>query len=578
MGFAYAMTGSQVRGGDYIGVFTIRRGDWIDRKFKSISQGPGDDHRELDWPYPEMSGSTISMITACTSADGDAFFKFGFFDGERHWGILVSTLDRNDGRWKELSCVQHKNSSPRLDDFKEWQLDEADRIARPFVMTRRDELRNLRKKKESPTFAPIWEKIRGSDVAGATAGLRFAIDGDPAVAWRKKLEFVYVAQIYPRMILLGREFCDFYSPVGARCITPWVEEYDLIAASGVFTPEEERIVRRFFMLMGHMYMEPDFMNWKFNSRNANFEADRVDVVGALGLAFRGNPDADACIAHAAGLMERSINVYCTPGSGKWYENPSCYYLHAMKCRMNLAFHLATHGVLDSTKIPRLKDFLRWGVLLLTPRCPHKYELMRDGTNGAAGYEAAEKVRRIAPIGDHGHIGPWVPDHYALMAKLYRKADPDFADLLLWAWYEGGADGAYHGNLPLVFTGLSEQDLKPPMSPAPVLESRRLEGFGAVIRGNFGMRDESYLLLKQGPGGYRYHRTEGSIILFAYGKPLIYDGGEAGDTWRHSTLSFHDVHMPLAAGHVERFHALPANWFCTGRSSQGTGSRRAGVPE
>jgi len=41
--------------------------------------------------------------------------------------------------------------------------------------------------------------------------------------------------------------------------------------------------------MGHLYMEPDFMNWKFNSRNANFEADRVDVVGAIGLAFQGTP-------------------------------------------------------------------------------------------------------------------------------------------------------------------------------------------------------------------------------------------------------------------------------------------------
>jgi len=111
-------------------------------------------------------------------------------------------------------------------------------------------------------------------------------------------------------------------------------------------------------------------------------------------------------------------------------------------------------------------------------------------------------------------------------KLYRASDPAFADLLLWAWQAGGADGSYYGNLPLIFASLSEDDLKP--ADPPVLASRRLEGFGGVLRGNFGRDDEFYLLLKQGPGGYRYHRSEGSIILFADGKPLIYDGGEAGE--------------------------------------------------
>jgi hypothetical protein len=284
------------------------------------------------------------------------------------------------------------------------------------------------------------------------------------------------------MTLLGREYGDMFSPVGARPITPAAEDYDLIAASGVFTPEEERLVRQFLMLMGHMYMEPDLMNWKFNSRNANFEADRVDVVGAIGLAFHGSHDSKKFIDHSVELMQRSIEVYCTPGSGKWYENPACYYLHAAKCRLNLAFHLATHGIFDVTNIARLKDFLRWGILLLTPATPPSYDDLRLGISDEQ-YRARASMRRVAPVGDHAHIGPKVPDHY--------------------------------------------------------------------------------LLIKQGPGGYRYHRTEGSIILFADGKPLIYDGGEAGETWRHSTLSFHAEHMPLAAGHVERFWSLPAVDFCQG---------------
>ncbi len=560
-GFGYAMTADGLEAQDYIGVFTIRRGEWIDREFERIAQGPGDDppeRRELDWPFPEMVGSTLSMITARTDAAGDAFFRFGCFDGERQWGILVSTLARNDGPFKEIWEAQHKNSSPRLQEFKDWRLDEPDHVERPFVVARRAELCALRAKAQRPAFAGIWARITAGKGSGAGAGLRFAVEADPAVAWRKKRELVGVAHIRIRMTLLGREFADMYSPVGARAITPWAEEYDLIAASGVFTPDEERLVRQFLMLMGHMYMHPDFMNWHFNSRNANFEADRVDVVGAIGLVFHGNPDAARFVEHAAALMETALRVYCTPGSGKWYENPACYYLQASKCRMNLAFHLAAHGICDPTAIPRLQDFLRWGILLLTPPCPDAEAVMRDGTPD---YAAARKVRRLPPIGDHANLGPWVPDHYALMSKLYRPRDPAFADLLLWAFQVGGSDGGYFGNLPLLFVALDEADLQP--APAQTLASRRLEGFGAVFRGNFSRADEFYLLLKQGPGGYRYHRTEGSIVLFAAGRPLIYDGGEADEAWRHSTLSFHDTHMPLAPGHVERFHSFPALDFSQG---------------
>jgi hypothetical protein len=92
----------------------------------------------------------------------------------------------------------------------------------------------------------------------------------------------------------------------------------LIAPTGVFCPDEERELRAMLLLIGHLFMEEDFMNWRFN--------------------------------------------------GKWYENPACYYIHAAGCRLNLAFHLWKHGILDVTAIPRPKDFLTWGPLLLTARC------------------------------------------------------------------------------------------------------------------------------------------------------------------------------------------------------------------
>ncbi|MEI8312304.1 MAG: hypothetical protein WCH98_16245, partial [Verrucomicrobiota bacterium] len=561
-GFGYAMTPDGLREKDYIAVFTIRRGEWIDRKFERIAQGPidrdGSKNYELDWPFPEMVGSSISMITAHTTAEGDAYFRFGMFDGERQWGLLASSLDQNDGLTKELGTIQHANSSPRLQDFKDWHLDEPDRVARPHVLLRRDKLPALRKKARNPRFSRIWEKILSGKVPGPSQGLVFALEGDPEIAWRKRVDLLAMAEIRAKMTLLGRDWSDIYSPVGGRPITAWAEEYDLIAASGVFSPDEERQLRAFFILMGHMFMEPDFMNWKFNARNANFEADRADIVAAVGLVFDGHPDAKIFLDHVVERTHRSLGVYCTPGSGKWYENPACYYLHASKCRMNLVYHLATHGHLNVAEIPLLKEFLRWGLLLLTPPQPVSYAVLRDG--GEEAFQNTEKIRKIPPIGDHASVGRWLPEHYFFIGKLFLASDPEFAKELMNSYFLSNGDGTrllvnhcgkieqegeqlFHdvaagssfGNLPLLFTTIEECDI--PTDPLIVPESRRLEGFGAVLRNRVNTESEDYLLLKQGPGGYRYHRTEGSFLLFAEGRPLVYDGGEAGETWRHSTLSF-----------------------------------------
>lgn len=565
-GFGYAMTADGLEQKDYIGVVTLRRGEWVDRLFERISRGPGNENRELDWPFPEMVGSTVSMITAHTDDKKDAFFRFKCFDGERRWGLLVSTFDRNDGQWKEISSVQHKNSSPRLQEFKDWHLDEPDHIERPFVITRRERLIDLRKKGKNPAFALLrerlanWQAIATDYDRLGCRGLDAMLDADPLKLWSLKKEISAVANIRSRMTLLGRDYSDMYSPVGGRPITPWAEAYDLIAGTGVFSPEEERQTRAFLMLMGHMYMQTDLMNWRFNSRNANFEADRVDIVGAVGLAFFGNPDAKIFIDHAVSLMQRSLEVYCTPGSGKWYENPACYYLHASNCRLNLAFHLWEHDIFDSTEIPRLKDFLSWGINLNTPPYPIEYELMRDGCDSES-YSKAKKVRRVPPIGDHAHIGPWFSEYFALMGKVYRQRDPEFAETLFWLHQAGGNNGGFSSRHALFFAVMEEADLRP--AQAPEMSSRRLEGFGSVCRGNVGQEDEFYLLFKLGPGGYRYHRTEGSILLISEGKPLIFDGGEAGETWRHTTLSFGETHMPLAAGHIERFHSFDKMDFSQG---------------
>ncbi|HAI14723.1 MAG TPA: hypothetical protein DCM28_23660 [Phycisphaerales bacterium] len=564
-GFAYAMTPAQLKDDDYISVFTIRRGEWKDEDFDVISHGPIDGNRELDWPYPEMVGSTISMITAnyvakTDNRDAKVCFRFPMFKGERYWGIAVSERDLNDGVHKHLSELQHKNSSPRLDDFIRWELDRQDTCERPVVWGPSSRIMQMRKTRDKNAFKSAWQKVTQNPNKPGYGGLAFLLEADPLIAWRTKLQLVAQAPIRSRMILLGREYSDMYSPVGARNLTPWCEEYDALAASGVFTEDEERLIRQSFILIGHLHRTRDFMNWNYGSRNANFEADRVDVVGTVGLVFPGNPDAKGFIQHALEMTEQGMKAYCTPASGRWYENPACYYLHAMKCRLHLLIRLAQVGLLDPAQVELLKELLGWGILLLTPGIPTTIPQMALPCDDAT-YHELDKIRRVAPIGDHASLGSEIPEHWAILADYFDKSDSDFSNLLRWAFVSCNVSGGHFGDIPLYLSNPHVADTA--INKQPVLTSRRLEGFGSIFRDHFNETDEFYLLFKLGPGGYRYHRTEGSIILFVDGKPLIYDGGEDGETWRHSTLSFYDTHMPLAPGHLQRFAALPNLQFSQG---------------
>lgn len=561
-GFAWAASFDGLERRDQIGVYTRRRGDWVDHAFAAIATGPPAGGHELDWPYPEMVGSTISMITVASTAAGGLGILFPRFAGERHWGLLASDIGRGDGPLKELQQVRHKTSFPRLDELRRWHLDRADDSARPCFVTTPGSLPAIRGRLGEPGMAGLWQRLQQDSRYGEAEALRFALTGEVATGWRLARRLAAQVPAQSRCLLLSRENGDVWSPVGGRVWAPQALAFDAVVSSGAFSETEERDVRAGILLAGHMFHSPDLMNWRYGGRNANFESDRVEVVGSVGLCFPGNPDATMMLAHAVERMGAALASYSTPGSGKWYENPACYYLHAMKCRMAIASRLAERGLLDLAAVPRLGEHMGWLLLMLTPPLPVSYDVMRDGCSHAD-YAALPRVRRVAPVGDHAHLGPWVPDMAPVVAKWLERGDPALAGALRWAWHEGGRDGGYHGGAAQLLAQSEPAELSPAAARDPGLASRRLEGFGAVFRGQVGRPDEFMLLAKLGPGGYRYHRSEGSFILVADGRPLVYDGGEAGETWRHSAISFHEVRMPPAPGRIERFAGLPAADYTQG---------------
>ena len=560
VGFAWAVTCDGLDGRDMIAVYSRRRGDWRDDAFAAVTRGPGED-RELDWPYPEMVGSTVSEILGGTDARGVPAWTFPRFAGVRHWGLLAGDFAAGDGPRKELWEVRHKTSFPRLQDLHTWDLRSPDRLPRPAAVVRRDELPALRRRLADPTFAPLWARVRESGTSGRSyqrgvhACLVALLEGGAALAWRRARRLADQWPRWVRQLWCSRENNDTWSPVGSRTFTPAALEFDLLAGTGAFTADEERELRACMVTTGHFQLSGDFMNWRYGARNANFEADRVDAIGTIGMVLGRHRDGEAFIAHAVERTGTALEAYTVPGSGKWYENPACYYLVSLRCRVGLLTHLAHAGAADPDAIPRLDDFLRWITLVCTPPVPQAAEAWRAGCRHEA-YATLVRGRLVAPVGDNGGLGPDIPEAALIGAELVERRDPVLAADLRSLWAEAGRGGGYHGDPSLMFLHARRDDL----TAAPLrLPSRRLEGYGAVFRGGMGTAQEFCLLAKCGPGGYRYHRSEGSFILVADGRPLVWDGSNGSssqETWRHATIGFHEVQLPPAPGRIERFVSTP----------------------
>ena len=565
VGFGYGMCDADLDAADYVGVFTCRRGEWDDQDFSLIAKGPGAGRYEWDWPFPEMVGSTISMITASTSENGRCGYDFNWFNGTRHWGLMIGDFADNDGPDRQLWQVQQQCSSARLQDLITWELGRDVRNEHPRLLCQRADLPALRRKSSDAAYAEQWQGLcnEAKHKKRSSAELRAVLERDAYLIWQRKIQLERHLPIRVHMSLLGRQWGDMYSPVGGRDITDHAEHFDLVAACCAFAPEQEREARRNLLIIGQRFMDPDFMNWQYGGRNANFEADRVDIVGSIGLCLRGHPLADAMIEHVIERMDSALDAYCTPGSGKWYENPACYYVHAMTCRLHIATLLQRHDLWRVEQTPLLNDLLRWAAVLATPAYPQDHDFMRDGCS-LDEFRQQPKGRWIPPIGDHAGIGREIPECHVAMAPAFDHSDPELAATLRWLYQAGSkSNGGGHSQYHLLFTG-DDPELLIPQDQA-ALTSRRLEGFGAVMRHRFeeDADEEGYVLFKQGPGGYRYHRSEGSLIYFEHGVPILFDGGEAGETWRHTTLSRGETHMPLAAGHIERWHSAPSMDFAQG---------------
>ena len=159
----------------------------------------------------------------------------------------------------------------------------------------------------------------------------------------------------------------------------------------------------------------------------------------------------------------------------------------------------------------------------------------------------------------------IPDGIGLSGILAARAGHrQLAAELLGAWKAGGYER--DGKAGLDLKGLLAANLDPTAAEQAALTpqaSENLPEYGFCFRDGWGTPQETYLLWKCGKGGYRYHNSESSFVLYAHNRPLSLDGDENFVPARHAAISVGPEFGYVGRGVVERHFVSQAADYCRG---------------
>ncbi|MGD0094743.1 MAG: hypothetical protein ABSE73_32940, partial [Planctomycetota bacterium] len=562
---------------DLITCFTVHPGDWIvQSQERWRATVLGDKSR---WNGDPNAGGRDS-IDAFEDKD-DAYFSYPFFAGERCWGLAVTSKEKAAEKAADLRVSVGETT---LDWYKDLVLDwdEEPLESHPRLAVARDRLvRVARELRTDPLLLRIAEPRRMQNFQTLyqerpPAAIEFLFGGDPEKGWAAR-DFAPRGDTVPG-VRAGKMRANIWSPVGVRGL-PYqsADGYDALINSNLHDEATLRTIRARMMFVAYALAGGDFMAWRYHAGHRNFDFSRLDAIVAYALCFPTHPDAPKILAQAITQFQESITAFTADESGKWQENLGCYYLWSLRtsAAMNARLLNCRWPHYDPFDWPKYQLFLRFAARTVTPEHPLDDDVCIDGLPEGKPYSEIPKGRRHPGVGDHGGEGGHpIYDGVGLCGLLAARAGhKDLARELVGDWKAGGYDisgkagldikGHLIANLDSAFAGKAA--LKP-------LASENLPQYGFCFRDAWGTERETYLLFKCGTGGYRYHLSEGSFVLYARNRPLSLDGDENIVPARHATLTLGPQHGYVGNGKIARFVLGAEADYCRGVFEEGKAVR------
>jgi hypothetical protein len=301
-------------------------------------------------------------------------------------------------------------------------------------------------------------------------------------------------------------------------------------------PAQVARTRREMAFLASVVTDGDYWQYAWSKGRTsylpNFGSDLYLAVGLMALVLPDHPNSKQWLQYMRGELDKELTYYISPdGAGE--ENIANYYLWTWRQLTVLLGALKHNGIFDAATHPRYQAACRFWIEILTPPQPR-----------LAAYTAPEPIRpeerrrRIPPFGDHGFSNNVCLEHGG-QTGILKDANPRLAGESAWAWQQTcGAEPATHmGVVPHLLIA------DPTVAPrVPALGSRRLQGFGAILRNHFPSDKETFLAIKASRIYSHHHPDEGGIHLFGRGVPIILDALHGRDYYReeyHPIITFAD---------------------------------------
>jgi hypothetical protein len=500
---------------DFLGAFLYRPGQWTRAKVNFAEfwehRQAGDDYLTRDrltdfgkadaFVSPETDGMQGHSVH-----QGHFTWEFQLYDGRRQWGL--SMTDKSEQFVKDTRRpTDHRHGTARLrNQVMQVGACPLDRMKDLVLAWPAEPL---------PAAQPL-DAEAGKQKQKLISQLRGLVEG-----------FYY------------RQGWGWTNPVTIRGVAPACEWFDRLRAQGGLSADEDQLLRAEYVFLATMLYDPDYYPWDKSMLpvdhaesteplyagmiNQNFNSDRFNMVGRIGLSLRTHPESKKWIDHFVQQLDAQLGFYLYPDSGCWEESHS-YANHVMHTILPMLHKLRTERGINLFQDERLKRMFDFFVKTVTPL---------DKNWGT----------RITPAcGDHDE-GTLHREIYRSAAEGFATVDPEFARRLMWMYRQQG------GQEPVA------------IEPAPQeLTSEYLRGFGAVLRADDAGGEETFFILRCGQSWGHHHVDDNSIHLYAKGAPLIADAAKGHPAspadWKycvagHSRINLSDVSIVNSLGKQHR---------------------------
>jgi len=491
------------------------------------------------WEYPDSSINPHHLTPGVNAEmhfvdePGEhAYYRIPVARAVRHWLLAVgderewTKMEYPGGRetgYPYLAHLRTKVCDLPLDKVKDWHLDWEQKLPgqpRLFFSPERAEALWKRIEGHEP-FRPYLSEVKGVLTGGGGAK---TVGGVGAHTGGNMVD-----------LLLRVGYSGFVQSISiVRPMRGVAEALDYNARA--LDPAQVARTRREMAFLTSVVTDGDYWQYAWNQGRTsylpNFGSDLYTGVGLMALVLPDHPNSKQWLRYTLGELNKEFTYYISPdGAGE--ENVANYYLWTWRQLVVLLGALKHNGIFDASTHPRYLAGCRFWIEVLSPP-----QARLSAYASSQPIKPEDRRRRRPPFGDWGFNNAELPELDG-QTGILRDAQPQLAAESAWAWREAGAGkpATHMGAMPHLLVA------DPTVAPrVPLLASRRLRGFGAVLRNHFPSDKETYLAIKSSRIYSHHHPDEGAIHLFGRGVPIILDGLDPDNSHRqdwHPIVSFAD---------------------------------------